>query len=676
MPGRGQYYRRAMGYPRAALVSHTVYLLTLVVLFVVCRQGQQWPVVIVALVVYVVAATLVVRRQYVTWMSEDDATTPPYRVLWIVFGLGLACIGIGVAGGWVSESRILGWFLFPGVIAAYLAAGGLLTRARTEEGEARQWKLGLQASAVSAGLTLGALALFAAVGKPPGLLAGLSILGLAVGMLAAPVALALLSERAIDHFRQQQGSSPRTVLAVVVGGGLFALAAAIVMSAWKGTPGLLVALVVLAALVFAIVSGTLADIFAALGIIALMGVTPQQEPLPAALHPTSGQRVLVAFGDSYMSGEGADTYFEGTDIGGENQCRRAPTAWAAQAAQRYFDGLVFLACSGARTYNVRPDDLGVAETPEPRRQDGEPGTQLDQYEDRLADDDFVPGLVVISVGGNDAGFSTIGKACAVPGSCDTEDMREWFTDELPQVQEELTSTFVEVRKAFPNTPVVATAYPDPIHMEPGETEPCDDLALSAGDVRFIKDFLQGLNRAVHAAATATGLEYLPQTAQAFAAAGVQLCDPVGGSRPGVNFVGLRSVSGLADQRFNPTNWIHNSFHPNERGHTALLRAFDTWWAQTGSKLHGPYDLPPGMEGMEGVALQPQCDLVGDGLDVPKCRSNADDWTLQQLARAAFPFVFMLLLVVVPVWLASAALFGWRRHALATSTNVAPGPGRD
>jgi len=662
VPARGQVHLRAEGYLKAALVPHTVYLLALVALFIVCRQGQQWPVVIVALVVYVVTATLVVRRQYVTWMSESDPKTPSYRVLWTVFGLGIACVVIGVVGGWVSESKFLGWFLFPGVIAAYLAAGALMTRARTEEDEATQWKLGLRAAALCAALTLGAMVLFAFVGSPPGWLAGLALIGLGVGLVAAPVALSLLAERAIDHFDQLRGSSPRTVLAVILGGAAFALLAAIGIGAWKSAPGLFLALVVLAALVFAIVSGTLADIFAALGIIALMGVTPQQEPLPAALHPGEGQRVLVAFGDSYMSGEGADTYFEGTDVGGGNQCRRAPTAWAVQASQRYFDGLVFLACSGARTYNVREDQLGVAETPEPRGQDGEPGTQLDQYHDREAEDGFVPGLVVISVGGNDAGFSTIGKACAVPGSCDTEDMRDWFTEELPQVQRELTSTFAQVRQAIPEgTPIVATAYPDPIYMEPGETEPCDDLALSGGDVLFIKDFLRELNRAVHAAATATGLQFIPQTGQAFAAAGIQLCDPTGGARPGVNFVGLRSVSGLADQRFNPVNWIHNSFHPNERGHAALLRAFDTWWAQTGSKLRGPFLLPDGMEDMKGVALKPQCDLVGDGLEVPKCRSNADDWTVQQAAKAALPFVFLVLLVVVPVWLASAALFGWRRR---------------
>jgi len=661
VPARGQVYQRAQGYLEAALVPQTFYFVALVTLFIVCRQGQQWPLVIVALVAYVVTATLVVRRQYVTWLSENDPKTSSYRVLWIVFGCGVACVLIGFVGGWASGSRILGWFLFPGVIATYLAAGGLLTRARTEEKPSTQWTIGLRAAAACAGLTLAALVLFAAVGSPPGWLALLALLGLAVGLISAPIALALLAERAIDHFHEQRGTSPRTVLAVILVGPVVALAAATGISMRYGAPGVILAFVVLAGFVFAIVSGTLADVFAVLGIIALMGVTPQQEPLPDALQPGQGQRVLVAFGDSYMSGEGADTYFEGTDVGGGNQCRRAPTAWAVQAAQRYFDGLVFLACSGARTYNVRHDELGVAETPEPREQSGEPGTQLDQYVEREDDDGFVPGLVVITLGGNDAGFSTIGKACAVPGSCDTEDMHDWFTDELPQVQRELTSTFVEVRETFPDTPVVATAYPDPIYMEQGETEPCDDLALSGGDVRFIKDFLNQLNRAVHAAATATGIAFIGQTGQAFARAGVQLCDPTGGSRPGVNFVGLRSVSGLADQRFNPMNWIHNSFHPNDRGHAALLRAFDTWWAQTGSKMTGDFPLPEGMEGMEGVALKPQCDLVGDGLDVPKCRSNADDWTVQQLARAALPLAFLVLLVVVPVWLASAAMFGWRRR---------------
>lgn len=650
-------------YSRTALARHLLYFAALVGLFFVCRRGQQSPVVITALVVYVVASTLVVRRQYVTWMSPGEPQTPPYGPLCLLLTLGLLFVGFGFVGSWVIESRWMGYLLFPGVVASYLAAGGLMTRARTVESAERQTAIGrgsLAACCALIGIGLGLLALFENL---PGWLAGVAALCLALGMVFFPVGVALLAERAVDRYYRQWDSSRQKVVVVYAGGVVMSLAAAVVIGVVYDAMWLSIVLMVIAGVVFAIVSGTLADVCAVLGVIALMGVTPQSEPIPAALNPGEGQRVLVAIGDSYMSGEGADTYYEGTDIGGENQCRRAPTAWAVQAAQRYFDGLVFLACSGARTYNVRHDVRG-AETPEPRPQTGEGRTQLDEYAARQAASGFVPGLVVINIGGNDAGFSTIGKACAVPGSCDTEDMRNWFTDELPQVEKELQSTFGQVREVFAetDTPIAVTAYPDPIYLAEGETEPCDDLALSGGDVRFIKDFLTKLNLAVEAAATANGFAFIPQTGQAFALAGIQLCDPVNGSRPGVNFVGLRSVSGLADQRFNPANWIHNSFHPNERGHAALLRAFDTWWAETGSLLKKPAPVPAGVDPVDGVVIEPQCDLVGNGLDAPQCRSNADAWTIHKLAQAAFPGAFLVLLVAVPAWFASCALFGWRRRA--------------
>lgn len=649
--------QQTRGYLRTGLRRHLLYLLALIGLFVVCREGQEWSVVIAVLVVYVAMATLTVRGQYVGWLEDGDVQAPSYLTLWILLVVGFVCVGLGVAGS-AAGSAAQAWFLFPGVITTYLAAGLLLTRARAQESAATQWRLGLGATAVFGAMTVAALGTFALVEDLPRWLAAVLALGLATGLFVAPTGTALLAERAVELFDQRWSTGRGTVLGVLVAGALLSVAAAAGAAWWYDMPLLFVALLVFAGLAIAIVSGTLADVFAVLGVIALMGVTPQQEPVPAALDPGAGQRVLVAFGDSYMSGEGADTYYAGTDDAGRNQCRRAPTAWAVQAAQRYFDGLVFLACSGARTYNVRHDEPG-AQTPEPRRQAGEPGTQLDQYDDELATAGFDPELVVISIGGNDAGFSTIGKACAVPGSCDTTEMKGWFTDELPQVERELRSTFQQVRATFPDTPVAVTAYPDPIHLAEGATRPCDALALSAGDVRFIKDFLGRLNAGVKAAAEANGLAFVAQTEQALARAGVQLCDPVNASRPGVNFVGLRSVSGLADQRFNPLNWIHNSFHPNERGHAALLRAFDTWWAETGSRLTGPGAATGDTVG--GVALRPQCDLVGDGLAMEKCRSNADRWAVHQLAQAALPLLVVVLLVAVPAWFAAAALFGWRRH---------------
>jgi hypothetical protein len=49
----------------------------------------------------------------------------------------------------------------------------------------------------------------------------------------------------------------------------------------------------------------------------------QGVPLPKRLQPSDGDTVMVAMGDSFMSGEGAPTYFKGTNTKGKNQCRRA-----------------------------------------------------------------------------------------------------------------------------------------------------------------------------------------------------------------------------------------------------------------------------------------------------------------------------------------------------------------
>jgi hypothetical protein len=84
-------------------------------------------------------------------------------------------------------------------------------------------------------------------------------------------------------------------------------------------------------------------------------------PTSAVTDPQPGEPFFVAFGDSYISGEGAERFFEGTNDTRANQCRRAPTAYPVRLADAgggaIPDRLLFPACSGALAvdlYGERP----------------------------------------------------------------------------------------------------------------------------------------------------------------------------------------------------------------------------------------------------------------------------------------------------------------------------------
>ncbi|CBG74230.1 MULTISPECIES: SGNH/GDSL hydrolase family protein [Streptomyces] len=91
----------------------------------------------------------------------------------------------------------------------------------------------------------------------------------------------------------------------------------------------------------------------------------------------------VALGDSYSSGVGAGSY-----LSSSGDCKRStkayPYLWAAANSPSSFN---FTACSGARTGDVLANQLGPLG----------PGT----------------GLVSVSVGGNDAGFSDVMTTCVL-----------------------------------------------------------------------------------------------------------------------------------------------------------------------------------------------------------------------------------------------------------------------
>jgi hypothetical protein len=625
----------------------TFLVAAMVVLAVVCRQGTSLLAVGVVFTIYVAAVTLWIRGQH---QAAIDAVQDPSKHLWTLpYWISIPAVLVGLAfagaGVWQHESILL----VSGALLTYLGAGYLLMRFRMyAPGEkTSRVAFGLAALAVAGVLLLvGLLAL-----EDGGTVA---LVAVGFGALIAPIGPAVLAEPAIRAL--QEGDGVR-VAAVAGGGAVLLLAAGGIAYARVDTVWMLVAFGALALLVLAVVSSTQADIAAVIAAVTLMGVTAMSEHKPDALRPDPGdRRVLVALGDSYMSGEGADIFY---DEGGEdeNHCNRAPTAWAAMAGQttRLFDSVAFLACSGARTFNVRH---GM------RVQYNEPGTQLDQA-DGLKETmgrTFKPSLVVVSLGGNDVGFSTIGMMCLAPGNC--IDKRKLFEDNLDTVEAALERTYAEIRAEFPRSPVLVVPYPAPIHVGDDGPTTCDEVALSAKDMEFVSDFVPELNDAVAKAARSQHFYFLAGMENALADAHLQLCDPENDKRPGINFIGLRSVAGVAEQRFNPKNWYHNSLHPNERGHAAMLQVFEQWLAD-----HD--DLEPttvaadggaAVSGPGAVKTNPPCDLFDDVQSTSEqCTEAGAKWAKGQVSDALLFHGWWWLHVVgaaLGAWLLGVALFGW------------------
>ncbi|WP_279579992.1 SGNH/GDSL hydrolase family protein [Fodinicola feengrottensis] len=136
----------------------------------------------------------------------------------------------------------------------------------------------------------------------------------------------------------------------------------------------------------------------------------------------------TALGDSYSSGVGTRSYtYDNTS------CKRSNYAYPVLDAQRLGLTLTFAACSGARV----PDVLN----------------QLGSLSASTAD-------VTVTVGGNDAGFSSVITQCAKPWpyTCggDIDKAQTYIRNTLPGV---LDGLYTKIHTLAPNAKVVVVGYP-------------------------------------------------------------------------------------------------------------------------------------------------------------------------------------------------------------------------
>ena len=310
----------------------------------------------------------------------------------------------------------------------------------------------------------------------------------AVGL--APLVLTLASEAVL---RWLGPAGDRTRQVVVVGGAP--------MLAGPVTAGLLVTgtrqlvlvgallLLVMTTIVVANSPADLAVVVVALAVLVAL-TNPPVDPT-GAVEPTRAVRTLLALGDSYMSGEGASTFYAGTDRPStssdeHNQCRRAPTSYAVELVtglDAQFEQLAFVACSGARARQVHSETQYTGKPADFAGGTNEL-TQARLLEDRHR---FEPALVLLSIGGNDSGFSTIGVTCGGPGDC-TEIEHYWLAN-LPAVGARVREAYEAVREQYKTTPVLVVPYPIPF---PADGD-CRDIWLTQRERESVVGFARALN---------------------------------------------------------------------------------------------------------------------------------------------------------------------------------------
>jgi hypothetical protein len=559
---------------------------------------------------------LAIRLHRVVREQVEEIGMAPWKqwsLIASVLALGLVVLLVGVV------ADLDGWG-FSGMALLYIGVGLAL-------GELRSWRvcprrefaaaLAASAGAIVVGLTAAAL----------GLTWGWALA--ALGLVTAPIGIALVSEIAL---RRLWSRGPwRSLLLTLAGLALLVISLAVVESQGIDRVFLVVAGVIAVVAMVGIAARSNVDVVFVVVAAAVVWTLGQQGvPVPERLDPSRGDPVVVALGDSYISGEGADSYYEGTNTPGTSTCRRAPTAYPPQLiVERRVavpDHLAFVACSGAKVREVvGPDGAGE--------------TQVTELLSRVGPDEIA--FALVSMGGNDALFGAIGRACLRPVDC--TDLAPAFYANLASVGETLDIAYAELREQLAGVPVLVVPYPVPVYPDS-----CAESVLSSAEHRFLHGFTQRLNGTVAASARRAGFEVVDTMPDALV--GLQLCDDEA-EDVGVNFLAANSVSGTVEQSLNPTNWVHNSLHPNARGHEAMRSALVAWLERHPDL--GPPGPPQGAPAPTVPAVSSGSPCLGERQAA--LGTCADEWAARLTAQFVLRWGGLLVPVLVGAWLLALQL---------------------
>lgn len=183
----------------------------------------------------------------------------------------------------------------------------------------------------------------------------------------------------------------------------------------------------------------------------------------------------VALGDSYASGVGAGHY---DTAGGD--CKRSqasyPALWAG-VHEEY--KLTDVSCSGATIADVRSNQLSALST----------------------DTDFV----TLTVGGNDAQFSSVVQACLTESDSYCKTATDWMSYYAKnQLVDELAALYKDIKSRAPHAEITVLGYPQALSA----TGTCPVIDLSAAKRTYMNAFADALAEGAQAATARESVHFV------------------------------------------------------------------------------------------------------------------------------------------------------------------------
>jgi lysophospholipase L1-like esterase len=277
-----------------------------------------------------------------------------------------------------------------------------------------------------------------------------------------------------------------------------------------------------------------------------------------------------SLGDSYISGEGAFQYLEGTDTDG-NHCHVSLVSYPALLGHDLnYNSYHSVACSGATTNDVTNISAGYKGQAKPNTEKSkftqiQISSILSNFQQGYIDQlDFVkqyePKVITLSVGGNDVGMISKLKSCINPGTCFSsyEDRLE-FVREVNSKFNSLVDTYDKLKNAgSPDMRIYVVGYPQ-------IAKPDGDCALNVhlnnDEIIFTTQAINYLDGVLKAATAKAGVFYVDDEDAFY---GHRFCEAGPGS---VAMNGVTAGNDIPARFGGPIG--SESFHPNPFGYQLL-----------------------------------------------------------------------------------------------------------